>query len=453
MGFYRCRLKAQFKFFAQKVMKKQEPQLIPVEKYFDEFVKGFGGEKISDELSKRPEFKQGLPDNADYFFRSDGVIAELKCLEEDTYSVEEFRDMLKDLYEEWNRNGLINEMRFGTTFFQTKDLPFECQLEIEKLVNKRLRKVIIKANKQIKLTKELLKTPDAKGVLLLASDGNYFLQPNHVLGYAGRILKSRFSSINSLIYFTVNMAVESPNTDRDALMWVEGHRDNIERVDSHFLNRLCKGWVTVLEHKTGEEIPIHQSEDHSLVDNAKFIRNIFIPCRVKGVNARRPVQATLEFDDIYRIISAKPSDEQWQFLTGEMVRCKEQKLLGGRVGLIAYEKYDDVLVTIRKNKLGQQEFIMRPVNSASNEERIIIPDAEHKFYSLSLAATRRINPNESQVVHEASSVVVKTPKEAYEYGLAEAREKWPESDGWSHNVMIKEVNLSLKALMQRPRKE
>jgi hypothetical protein len=427
--------------------------MIPVEKYFDEFVKDLGGVKVSEQLANKPEFKHGLPDNADYLFPNDDVIAELKCLEEDTYSPEEFSQLLGRLYITWQDKGLIQEERFGRTLLQTKDLPLDCQLEVEKLVNKRLRKVIAKANKQIRITKDVLGMPDAKGILLLVSDGNYFLQPNQVIGFAGRILKSHFSNIHSLIYFTVNMTVQMQTINRDSCIWIEGFREGVEKVSPEFLKRLSEGWISFLAVKTGENIPVYDVQDHNLIDSTKFTREIYVATQNESGVVWRPVQATLEFSDVYRIITLITKARGWQFSCGDMVRCRNHTFKNGKVGLIAFEKYDDVVVTIGKDKFGQRVIKMQSTNSEKIEERIVVPNIKHKFYALSLAASRRIDTNTSELAHEASSAQVNTPEEAYEKGYTEARLKWPESEGWSHSVMIQEVNLNIRVLLQQQIKE
>src|SRR6266404_212474 len=104
------------------------------------------------------------------------------------------------------RGECCRELYGGPMLIQSRDLPPACQLELEQQINQRLRKVITKADKHIRVTKETIGLSDAKGLLLLVSDGNYFLRPEQVLGLTGRILGTRFSNINSVVYFTVNSA-------------------------------------------------------------------------------------------------------------------------------------------------------------------------------------------------------------------------------------------------------
>ena len=316
------------------------PAYIPVEPTFDEFVTSFGGIKVSALIAGRPDLKGIAPPNADYFFANDNVIAELKCLEEDTYSVAEFKELFNSLITDWYDRGMIQWQVFGgPMLIQSRDLPRACQLELETHINRRLRKVVTKANKQIRQTKETLGAPDVQGLLLLVSDGNYFLRPEHVLGFVGRILRDRFSSINSIVYFTVNAAVDVPTVDRDGLIWIQSFRDNFEPVKSEFLSRLRAGWFQHLAMKLGLDIPEYLIDDDTVIEKMRFVREIEIPIN-EGTTTGQ-TSATHEFGDVYRIIGPTPQSptSRWQFSTGDFVRCLEQKQLDGTSILKAFQSY------------------------------------------------------------------------------------------------------------------
>jgi hypothetical protein len=65
---------------------------------------------------------------------------------------------------------------------------------------------------------------------------------------------------------------------------------------------------------------------------------IFIALLNEGTDVWRPVLAACAHDDVYRIIGEQPEGEDWQFLTGEMVRCRQQTFADGETGLVAQEK-------------------------------------------------------------------------------------------------------------------
>jgi hypothetical protein len=67
---------------------------IQIEPTFNAFVKAFGGELIRDIVGPSPNFH-----DADYLFRKEGVIAELKVLTEDKLNDPEMRKKLGALFQ------------------------------------------------------------------------------------------------------------------------------------------------------------------------------------------------------------------------------------------------------------------------------------------------------------------------------------------------------------------
>jgi hypothetical protein len=248
-------------------MSKPFPPHIDVEESFNEFVVDFGGEVISDLLSKSPSFK-----NADYFFQTRSIVAELKCLEKDTFQDRTYRRKMGILYDKWVRQGFIPDSLFRPTKIETKDYPLECQRDVHNLLKRPIETRIKEANRQIKQTKEYFNLPHAKGLLLLVNDGNYSFESDALLYTVGRSLKNQFTSINSLVYFTVNMPATKPDIDRDVLVWVDARaRETEEELPREFLDELCNGWISFLKRKTGEDIPRGEFPDEA-IDEIKFIQ-------------------------------------------------------------------------------------------------------------------------------------------------------------------------------------
>ena len=67
---------------------------------------------------------------------------------------------------------------------------------------------------------------------------------------------------------------------------------------------------------------------------------IYIALLDEGTPVWRPASAAHLRDDIYRIIQQPSPDERWEFVTGELVHCREQSFADGQRGLVAYEKAD-----------------------------------------------------------------------------------------------------------------
>jgi hypothetical protein len=255
----------------------QGPPHLHIEASFNEFVKQFGGELVSGLLPPSPSF-----DNADYLFRKDNVIAELKCLETDILEGTNFKAKLNTLYDGWVRKGLVGQ-RWGTVEINTATLPNECQREVHGLIKKPIQRAIEKANKQIKETKEHLNVPNAAGLLLLANDGNYSLESGHIIEIVGKILTHLYSSIDGFVYFTVNMRAMTPGYERDVNLWVPNYGGYIESLVK-MVDRMAEAWGCFYAAKIGQDVPIHSFEygDRTLLDSIKFIK----PSKAVGPSAK-----------------------------------------------------------------------------------------------------------------------------------------------------------------------
>lgn len=248
-------------------MSRPFPPPMPVEESFNEFVEEFGGELVSKLLSKNPPFK-----NADYFFQNKSIVAELKCLEKDTFRDREYRKKMGILYDKWVRQGLISDTLFRPAVIETENLPMECQLDIANLLKPPVERRIKEANRQIKQTKEHFDLPEARGLLLLVNDGNYSLESDAIMYLVGRSIKTQFAAIHTVIYFTVNMLADMPSIDRDALIWLDAPRVQGEELPREFLNALRDGWISFFERKTGEDIPQFESSNDD-IEKIKFLRH------------------------------------------------------------------------------------------------------------------------------------------------------------------------------------
>jgi hypothetical protein len=70
----------------------------------------------------------------------------------------------------------------------------------------------------------------------------------------------------------------------------------------------------------------------------KRCMTIFIALLDESVSVWRPVSAIRIRDDVFQIRGKPPEGERWQFITGELVRCKEQTFADGQRGLVGQEK-------------------------------------------------------------------------------------------------------------------
>jgi len=117
---------------------------VDVEIAFADFIRSRGGEVLQDTLGTSANFA-----NADYLFRSAGVVAELKRLVEDKRADESIRAKINGMVHRWMNEGRIGPI-YGTVQLQSKYLSQACQREIIEIFVTPLRRRILKANRQIR---------------------------------------------------------------------------------------------------------------------------------------------------------------------------------------------------------------------------------------------------------------------------------------------------------------
>jgi hypothetical protein len=213
----------------------------PLQSIVDPFVKSVGGEIVAEFIEQNP---QHAPTQADYFFRRENVILELKALETPSFG-DSYVRKLNDLTNSWVERGMF--IAYGTVRIDIRGMHPICQQEwLDVLADPLQRNVISKANRQISATRKLLGAETAKGILWLASDGN---QPTDVWFLTSRILSKKttegqkqFSSIDGVIYFHPRAPALAPDLPGDVFLWLADAREADQRL-REFINALRDRWM------------------------------------------------------------------------------------------------------------------------------------------------------------------------------------------------------------------
>jgi hypothetical protein len=213
------------------------PLRIDIEKEMTRFVREFGGEVVSDIFGPSPPFA-----NADYAFRAANVIAELKCLTEDKSEDRELHDAMDAVINRCIDAGRIPDPGPGQYVLQSVDMPRDVQDELYRLLAAPIRHRLMKANQQIKTTRKHLNMPSAHGLVLLANDGNFRLDPAQWAHAVDVALGRDRSAIDTVVMFTVNMLATTPLLARHVVLWMPAARKNHPRIDEVFLQRFFEGW-------------------------------------------------------------------------------------------------------------------------------------------------------------------------------------------------------------------
>ncbi|HAW57809.1 MAG TPA: hypothetical protein DCX03_02140 [Bacteroidales bacterium] len=213
----------------------KRPDIIEVESFFNEYVEYFGGQVISkreDNLDDRP--------NADYLFKSEKVIAELKCFQKDLFNNEEDISRIMNFLDRWVERKLIKQADKLKIILGSKKLSIECYYDLLSACTKTIDRALHKANKQIQESKRTFSLPDAKGLVLLCNDGNYFVQNDIFLGLIANLMSKKYieSDIDGFVYFTINQVSTIPNSGLDWQLWVPSYRNENDSDLSQFVNDL-----------------------------------------------------------------------------------------------------------------------------------------------------------------------------------------------------------------------
>lgn len=223
------------------------PPIIDIREQFAQCVRKMGGLALDDTLEGHPK----NPTNADYVFPKDNVVAELKCLEQDRN--DSFEANGKALIRDWIRRGKIAAPKSGSVLLA--DLPTALQREILKPVRNRLKVRFGIAGRQLKQTRLDHGLPDAKGLLLLANDGNFLYEPDMMAHLAASILRSPDNSaIHSVIYFSADVKVAATPMKK-ASFWIPWSR-GASAVPAEFMDRIRDAWMAHLSVVT--QAPVYE---------------------------------------------------------------------------------------------------------------------------------------------------------------------------------------------------
>ena len=208
--------------------------------------------------------------NSDYWFPSEKVAVELKVMTKDYFSDLSYREWLNRAYHAWVARGLAPRIYKDNTLVNLADLNPQCYKEVENFVKSKLERSYKTASKQIQATKSTYDSKDATGLLLLANDGNYGVVPTMLQNITTRCLP-KYTGINTVICFSVNMPMSSTETDMDVLPWCTWSRSSTRvPVAREFLEHIRDAWHKHVESLVGEKIHVIPGGKDSLA-NMQYI--------------------------------------------------------------------------------------------------------------------------------------------------------------------------------------
>jgi hypothetical protein len=157
-------------------------------------------------------------------------------------------------------------------FGGTEPMPEWFHSDFARLFRPPISRILKKANRQIRETKAHFDVRDPTGTLLFVNDGFTTLGPEPVRALASDLLVNSYSSIDCLIYLTVNRYVEIMGSDVPRLVWAPVYSDRAPDRLIDFVNSLGSAWYSFLEHKIGPfTTPKISASDGDLLRGAQAI--------------------------------------------------------------------------------------------------------------------------------------------------------------------------------------
>jgi hypothetical protein len=219
------------------------------EEMFGDFVKSFGGEVL-------PEFKDAPC--ADYLFRNDNIVAELKTMERDMWVAHATK--VQALFDNWMRRGLIRG--YGRVQIHLPTLPQVCQREWLDVLEPPVESLLRSANRQIRSTKERLSLDSGIGLLLIANEGNLLhTAPVEYMTLVARMLQKRtptgepkYPHLRGVVYFSYRIRSRPEGLP----FWAAGVVDPLaDGALSTFQKKLRRDWLTYLSNHVGQPVAEH----------------------------------------------------------------------------------------------------------------------------------------------------------------------------------------------------
>lgn len=238
------------------------------EKTFDEFIEKNNGILIKTTISKNPDFQ-----NCDYKmeFDKNTILIELKSLEVD-FANHENKDTTQRLNNLVNKWIVKNELSFGALWDRSL---FTHEQNIEYLETKfiTLKRILKKANRQIRETKKYYQDENASGMVILIDDGVDSAEIQEIFTLVSHFLIREFSQIDAFVLMTMNSYLHIPNDKYARQIWMPAYAIDAPSYLLNFVNQLGRKWSDFFGGKIGGwDTP--RKEIEFLEDFPKEVRKI-----------------------------------------------------------------------------------------------------------------------------------------------------------------------------------
>jgi hypothetical protein len=213
-----------------------------VEKLINEFVESIGGNLVSELIPNSPDFE-----NADYFFQKENLLIELKCLQTDFPQSAKFSKKVAETYENW----LMSREITSEMMFNSSKLPREKRVYLNRIYSEPLRRIIKKANRQLRSTEQYFSLKNCQKLLFIVNDGLFSFEPPLLISIICNILSKEFSSIDGFVYFNVNSYVEVEGNPFARQFWIPTYSPKASVDLPDLVNLIGGKWGDFFGNKIG----------------------------------------------------------------------------------------------------------------------------------------------------------------------------------------------------------
>ena len=225
------------------IIRRFEPHnFLPIEATIDEFVIDSGGKLVSELVGGTPPFQ-----NADYIFETQEILVELKVFSTDWPQQFAFGQQMSDL---WLRHEIA--VNLCSAHLEGRlPMPREVRRDFLRLLRKPVKRILEKANRQLRETRVNLKLEQYLGLLFMVTDGLPTVAPEYLRALVSNILLHDYSEIKCFVMLTINEYVGHPGDDYARLLWVPTYHPSATDNLSEKVNVLGKKWFEFLGEKIG----------------------------------------------------------------------------------------------------------------------------------------------------------------------------------------------------------
>lgn len=252
---------------------KQKSQSL--EDAFNNFIKNIGGKLISELMTDGTNKSK----NADYIFRKENIIVELKGFEKDHYHENESDfNNLKNRLQKSLEKGYITESEVEKWFNSKKPSENIFNIIIAPL-KRTIENDIRIARKQIVESRKFFQISDAVGLIFFANIGNYFPPNIHVNIIKELITRKYSDDIDGFVYFTTSRVSESALVKGECNIWLQDDwvTDKEKQKEiSNFIFNIGEEWTEFVCKNIGAKATYldfgRNDEFDRQVSSIKFIR-------------------------------------------------------------------------------------------------------------------------------------------------------------------------------------